>query len=372
MKIPAARVTIPDDDKPRIFADFEKVLSSGRLTLGPFTEQFERAYADMLGVNHAVAVNSGTSALEIIFRSIGVKGKTVIIPTNTFFATPAAAIHAGARVELVDIATHLMLDADALDGAINRDTAAVVVVHIGGYVHPDIRRIREVCEQRGVPLIEDAAHAQGSRLNGAFAGTFGLAAAFSFYPTKVITTSEGGLIATNDDRLAEEARTLRDQGKPNFSANVHTKLGYNWRMGELNAALGVHQLRRLPEFLSARRKAARTYREGVRGLPGIAQSDDVDSSDPNFYKYVVLLKHNQRRAELKAKLKRDFDISLSGEVYEIPCHLQPVFRGGNDISHSQLVRSEDLCSRHICLPVYSDMTEAETDYVLAGLRKILS
>src|SRR6266571_6636671 len=100
MKIPAARVTIPDDDKPRIFADFEKVLSSGRLTLGPFTEQFERAYADMLGVNHAVAVNSGTSALEIIFRSIGVKGKTVIIPTNTFFATPAAAIHAGARVEL--------------------------------------------------------------------------------------------------------------------------------------------------------------------------------------------------------------------------------------------------------------------------------
>ena len=115
MRVPAARVTIPEQDKPRIFADFEEVLRSGRLTLGPFTEQFEQAYASMIRVDHAIAVNSGTSALEIIFRSLGVAGRKVVIPTNTFFATPAAAIHAGARVVLVDVDYSLMLDASMLE-----------------------------------------------------------------------------------------------------------------------------------------------------------------------------------------------------------------------------------------------------------------
>ena len=372
MRVPAARVTIPEQDKPRIFADFEEVLRSGRLTLGPFTEQFEQAYASMIRVDHAIAVNSGTSALEIIFRSLGVAGRKVVIPTNTFFATPAAAIHAGARVVLVDVDYSLMLDASMLERIIDRDTAAIVVVHIGGYVHPEIGRIREISEKHDIPLIEDAAHAHGSQLNGDFAGTLGLAAAFSFYPTKVLTTGEGGMITTNDEKLAKDARILRDQGKANFNTNFHTKLGYNWRMGELNAALGIHQLKRLPEFLSCRRRTAKIYTNGLHSMPGVVQSGIVASSNPNFYKFVVVLKKDRSRSEIKQKLKSDFEISLSGEVYDIPCHLQPVFMDLESVSHGPLLQSEDLCSRHICLPMYSDMTEAEANYVLHALKAVLT
>src|SRR5205807_3909610 len=156
-----------------------------------------------------------------------------------------------------------------LERIIDRDTAAIVVVHIGGYVHPEIGMIREISEKHDIPLIEDAAHAHGSQLNGDFAGTLGLAAAFSFYPTKVLTTGEGGMITTNDEKLANDARILRDQGKANFNTNFHTKLGYNWRMGELNAALGIHQLKRLPEFLSCRRRTAKIYTNGLRSMPGM-------------------------------------------------------------------------------------------------------
>src|SRR5439155_14504813 len=157
-------------------------------------------------------------------------GKKVIVPTNTFFATPAAALHAGTKVTLVDVGKHLMMNPDQLEEAFDIDTGAVLVVHIGGYVHPEIDRIRDICSDRRVPLIEDAAHAQGSQFRGSRAGTFGEAAAFSFYPTKVMTSGEGGMITTNDRSIDKRARVFRDQGKAGFSANYHVELGYNWRM----------------------------------------------------------------------------------------------------------------------------------------------
>src|SRR5438445_7768769 len=310
-KIPPARVTIPEGDRAAILADFDKVLSSGRLTLGPFTEVLEREYAKLVGKKYAVAVNSGTSALEIIFRTIGVAGKTVVVPTNTFFATPAAVLHAGGRVMFADISDHLMLDVDSFEEREDNDIAAVVVVHIGGYVHPEIARLRELCDHRQLPLIEDAAHAQGSTLGGHVAGAFGLASAFSFYPTKVMTTGEGGMITTDEEELARKARVFRDQGKADFGANYHVELGYNWRMGELNAVLGIHQLRRLPEFLSIRRRMARIYRDGLETVPATTQLVAPSSSDPNFYKFVCFLRRGLSKAELKVALRSDYDISLS-------------------------------------------------------------
>src|SRR5439155_1864043 len=169
LNLPPARVTIPPGDIAGMLSDFEAILKSGRLTLGRFTEEFESVYADSINVDHAVAVNSGTSALEILLRCLNVSGRKVIVPTNTFFATPAAALHAGGRVELVDVGEHMMMDPDQLESAIDPTTAAVVVVHIGGYVHPEIHRIRDICADKHIPLVEDAAHAHGSRLGEDYA-----------------------------------------------------------------------------------------------------------------------------------------------------------------------------------------------------------
>src|SRR2546430_2327951 len=286
LKLPPARVTIPREDIPELLRNYRDILESGRLTLGPYTQEFELAWSKWLGRRYSVAVNSGTSALEIILRCLNVAGRTVLIPTNTFFATPAAALHAGAKVRFVDVVKHLMVDEVAVERALNSDIAALIVVHIGGYVHPEIRRLADMCSERGVPLVEDAAHAHGSSLGSNLAGTFSAASAFSFFPTKLMTTGEGGIIATDDEGIDQKARTLRDQGKARENANFHVELGYNWRMSELNAALGISQLRRLDGFIEHRRRAAERYLTGLRGVNGVIPMPGIAGLHPNYYKYV--------------------------------------------------------------------------------------
>ena len=338
--------------------------------MGPFTENFERAFGKLLGIREVVAVNSGTSALEIILRCIGVKGRTVIVPTNTFVATPAAAIHAGASVMFADTDSHLMLSRQDLEGLLDDNVGAVVIVHIGGFVHPEVNEIRRLCEDRNLPLVEDAAHAHGSRLGELLAGTFGVASAFSFYPTKLLTTGEGGAIATNDLELAEKARVLRDQGKAGFDRNYHVALGHNWRMGELNAALGLRQLNALPRFIHHRQSIAAVYDASLSDL-NLGQPMEVPrQSLPNYYKYVFFLRDGVNRAQLKARLKVEFDVALSGEVYEMPCHLQPVFQNLGIGGHRKLADSERLCAQHICLPIFSDMTAEEQQHVVHALQEM--
>src|SRR5438067_10104374 len=223
MRVPPARVTFPPEDRAEILARINDALVSGALTLGPNGRELEDQFAARHDVPHAVAVSSGTSALEIIFRALDVAGREVLVPANTFFATAAAAVHAGARVRFVDCDPLTMsFDLDDVAASIGPETAAIVAVHIGGLVSPAVPALAALCAQRGVSLVEDAAHAHGSALDNHPAGTFGVAAAFSFYPTKVVAGGEGGMIATNDASIADEARTYRDQGKGSFHANFHT------------------------------------------------------------------------------------------------------------------------------------------------------
>lgn len=214
----------------------------------------------MIGTSYAIAVNSGTSSLEISLRILGVKGKEVIVPTNTFFATPAAVLHAGGRVRFVDADPEsFSIDVERFPQVIGGETVGVIVVHIAGIVTPRMAEIEAICRERGLWLLEDAAHAHGCSYKGQMAGTFGRAASFSFYPTKVITSGEGGVIVTNDEKVYEEALIYRDQGKAGFLTNFHTRLGYNWRMSEPSAIIGLSQLARLDEFIAARNHIASIY-----------------------------------------------------------------------------------------------------------------
>ena len=371
MRVPAAKIQFNDADRQEIHGRIEEILQTGALTLGKYGKELEQRFASFTGASHCIAVNSGTSALEIVLRAWDVAGGSVVVPTNTFMATALAVWHAGADVVFADVAPDLSVDPDAVERAIDDRTRVVIVVHIGGAVSPSIERIRTLCRARGVRLLEDAAHAHGSSLGGQRAGTFGDAAGFSFYPTKIITSGEGGAITTNDGDLDARARVFRDQGKAGFFGNVHTELGYNWRMSEVHAAIGLTHLGRLEEFIAGRRRIAALYDRGLDDVPGVTALRLAPQVHSNYYKYVAFLEPGVDRPALKKRMKEEFDVGLSGEVYELPVHLQPVVEARQGPGRGRFPVSEDLCARQICLPLYPDMTEAEAQHVLTSLRKAL-
>jgi perosamine synthetase len=274
-------------------------------------------------------------------------------------------IAAGGRPRFVDCdPATLAVDPAAVEAAVGPDTAGLVVVHIAGVVTPAIAELQRICDAYGIFLFEDAAHAHGSSLRGQSAGTFGRAASFSFYPTKVMAGGEGGMVLTDDEQLADEARTYRDQGKAGFVTNVHTHLGYNWRLSEPHAAIALSQLGRLDEFIAHRRHVAALYDDALAGSPvrPLAIPEGVSS---NFYKYVAYLPEDVDRAVLKRVLRDEYGVALSGEVYELPLHRQPVFEPWAD--DEPLPGADQICARHVCLPVSAVLRDDQVTVVANAL-----
>jgi perosamine synthetase len=371
--VQAARIVFPAADREEIAAATAEILRTGALTLGPYTRQFEAAFAAAHSVQaaggaevpRAIAVSSGTAALEVILRATGVAGRDVIVPANTFFATAEAALRAGGRPVFADIdRATFALSPQTLAAALTPQTAAVMLVHIGGLITPHADELRRMCDERGIALIEDAAHAHGSACGGRPAGSFGTAAGFSFFPTKVITCGEGGMILTRSQELERDARIYRDQGKASASANHHVLHGYAWRISEQAAVTGLVHLRRLAEFIEHRRSVASRYDRLLAGLDGLEPLTEPAGCRGNYYKYIAVLPEGADRAGFRRRLAEEHDVRLAGEVYDLPLHRQPVFA---DISGPPLPVAEDLCARHICLPVHSDMTADEVDEVCAAV-----
>jgi dTDP-4-amino-4,6-dideoxygalactose transaminase len=368
----------PASDQAEIAAAVTEMLASGALTLGPYTRGFEAAFAAAhTGPRppspdgpHAVAVASGTAALTIALLALGVRGREVVVPANTFYATAAAVLQAGARPVFADVeAGTFALSAATAAAALTPRTAAIVTVHIGGLISPQIDELRALGNERGIALVEDAAHAHGATFDGRFAGSFGAAAAFSFYPTKVVTSGEGGMVLTGSEELAQEARIYRDQGKGAFSANHHVRLGSAWRMSELHAATGLVHLRRMEEFIARRRAVAARYDKALGDLDGIQPLAEPPGCRSNIYKYIALLPPGLDRARFKSELAQRFQVYLSGEVYDLPLHRQPVLA---EYAGPPLPVAEELAARHICLPVHSDMTDSEVDEVLTAVAAVQS
>jgi perosamine synthetase len=368
MRVAAQSYSFSPQDIAYITGEFRRLLEEHEfLTLGRYGEQFEQEFAQYHGAPHAVATNSGTGALEIILRTLNVAGKEVLVPTNTFAATAFAVIRAGARPVFADIRSDLTLDPADAARRITDQTAAVITVHIGGLISPATIEVSALCRSHNIPLVEDAAHAHGSTLDGKAAGAFGVAAAFSFFSTKVMTTGEGGMIVTTDERLAREARVLRDQAKIG-GGNYHESDGYNWRMPEVQAIMGLAQLRRLDEFIMRRQEIAAIYDRLLSGVPGLELLPVPARVRHNYYKYIAFV-HGVTPEELKVRLRRDYQITLGGYVYELPLHEQPVFRA---FYQESLPVAEELCRRHICPPIYPELTDAQAEFVGQTLRQEMS
>jgi perosamine synthetase len=370
MEIPSAKPFFSEEDIQSISQEVSDVLRSGRLILGPYTKKFEQAFRDYCGVSYAVAVSSCTAALEISLRYFNIRGKEVIVPTNTFIATSNAVLYAGGTLVLADIRPEtLCLDPADLRRRITPRTGGVIVVHIAGLPCPDIDEIRNICREHGLFLLEDAAHAHGATIGGRKTGSIGDAGCFSFYPTKVMTACTGGMITTNSSALAEYAVSLRHHGVGN-GLNHIINLGNDWLMSEIGAVLGHHQLDELESNLAKRNTIAARYIEALAGNSLAVGFSPPSGIRHSYYKYPVFLSPGVEKKILVRRLKDEYGIDI-GSVYDPPVHLHPVYQRLFAYPDGSFPNADKTLTHTCCLPMYVRMTPSETDYVITSFLHIL-
>lgn len=370
MQIPSTRPFFSKEDIELISDEVRSILRSGQLILGPYTQKLEQSFREYCGVRHAVAVSSCTAALEIALRYFDVRGKEVIVPTNTFIASSNAVIYSGGIPVLADIKSDtLCLDPTDFLKRITPETKGVIVVHIAGMPCPEIEEIREICREKHLFLLEDVAHANGASINGQKAGSLGDAGCFSFYPTKVMTTCTGGMITTNDSNLAEYAISLRHHGVGK-DLNDIVNLGNDWLMDEISALLGIYQLRALEANIKRRNEIARSYVDALISTEGVELFKVPSHIRHSYYKYPVLLSKIMDKRELVEKMKSEYGISL-GSVYDPLCHLQPVYQKLFGFHSGMFPTAEATLTKVVCLPMFQQMTNQEVDYVLQSVKRIL-
>jgi perosamine synthetase len=363
-------VQLLDDEIEEILELCQRSLRSGSLSAGPLVGDFERDFASNSRLPHALAVSSGSDALEAILRALPVVGRKVLVPTNTFAATAFAVMRAGAQPVLVDMDPMTLAPSpDQLERALDDhadEVAAFVLVHIGGFIGDATKELADLCSSRGIELVEDAAHAHGSVYRGDAPGTWGAAAAYSFFATKVMTSAEGGMVVTNREDVASFVRSYRDQGRDRNDPQINLTLGTNSRMSELHAAVGLVELRRLHAILATRRRIASWYDAMVGGLPGVVAVAPAEGCEPNYYKYILVFDTAEMKSDFRA-WARSQGLPLPSGVYDIPLHRQPVFGGIHD--GRPLPEAEDFCSRHIALPIGRTMEESDVEAVAAVVQE---
>lgn len=349
MVIPPFKVQFNDHETAYIMEHIEKVIKSGRLTLGTYTQQFEEAFCAFSDVTHAIAVNSGTSALEIVLRSLDITDKEVLVPVNTNFATAIAAMNAGGTVRFYD--GGLFPELEHIEKKTTRKTNVLIVVHIGGYITGEMERIVRYCRENDIILIEDASHAHGASLNGQKAGSFGLAGIFSLFPTKTITTCEGGVITTNSEEIYSLSMQYRDQGKRKTDG-LHVYHGNSWRMSELHAIVGLSMLQSGVKDIHQRLTIIKHYETLLTSCDHITFPKLSDHHIPAGYKCVAFVESMEIKRRLYDYLK-DKNIILAKGVYDIPLHRQPLF---NDMIDDTFPTADDFSKKHICLPLWKDIS----------------
>lgn len=371
INIPSAKVYIPNADILNILRLYKKILKNGQLAWGDYNRKFEEDFAKYIGVEYAVSANSGASALELILRAYGITDKEVIVPTNTNFATAAAVILAGGRPIFCDIDRYTLSPRiDQIKKHVNSKTAGLIVVHIGGIITPEINSIANFCKKMKMFFMEDASHAHSSLCNGKKAGSFSDFSAFSMFASKVITCGEGGVITTNSKNIRNLCVSLRNQGKEGDNNDVHYRLGSTYRITEFQAILGIYQLKRVVELRNRRQNIALFYNKELEKCKYIKPFQIPNGVISSYYKYIAWIDDSMNREALQYVLRESYNINLSGLVYKVPCHLQPVFK---DIvkPHSYFEEAEYFCNRHICIPISSAMSKEEATYVIDSLKKVL-
>ena len=362
MQIPVARPAIGQDEISAVTA----VLESGMLAAGEHVAEFEKKFADYCGTTHAVAINNGTAALHVALLAADIgAGDEVIVPSFSFIATASAVTMTGAKPIFVDVNEQTFgIDPSQVEASITPKTKAVIGVHLFGQPF-DVPGIRQICESHHLTLIEDAAQAHGATCNGEKSGGFGQLGCFSFYATKNMTTGEGGMVTTSDKVYNERLRLLINHGQS--EKYLHTRLGYNYRMTDVAAAIGLVQLRKLEKFNMRRRKNAEYYDThlSVKGLltPGVAPG-----MHHVYHQYVIRLTDEfpMKRADFIEYLKAK---GVGTAVhYPIPIHHQPVYARANEPDSCPIATR--LASSVLSIPIHPLLDQKELAYICDAINRV--
>ncbi len=357
------KLTVPEVGVEEIEA-VRAVLASGHLTQGPVAKQFEQTVADYVGVPFGVATSSCTTGLHLCLSALGVKaGQEVIVPDFTFPATANVVIQQGAIPVIVDVdPLTFTLDPDSLKAAITEKTAAIIPVHAFG-VCADMDAI---CDLAGpIPVIEDAACALGSTYRGRPAGSLGTMAAFSFHPRKVITTGEGGMVTLGDQELAEMVRLLSNHGGYRTELFFEfIEAGFNYRMSDINAAIGLVQMTKLNSILDRRKKLAEYYKLRLSENTYVSAQAIPEYAESTYQSFVVLLENQINRDDIVRALRlRGIEATLG--TYSL--HNQPVFKERYGYVSGQLPGGNDVYKRSLTLPLFPSMNESDVEEVCESL-----
>ncbi|MBL9125917.1 MAG: DegT/DnrJ/EryC1/StrS family aminotransferase [Planctomycetaceae bacterium] len=348
-------------------ADVEAVLEvvrSGRLALGPKTAEFERRMAEYCGVKHAIATNSGTAALHVLVIASGIgPGDEVLVPSFTFAASVNAILYERATPVFVDIEPDTYnLDPDDVARKITPRTKAIMAVDVFG--HPaEWDALQAVADKHGLPIIDDCCEALGAEYRGRKLGQFGVAGAFAFYPNKQMTTGEGGIIVTNDDRINELSRSLCNQGRGEKGEWLeHERLGYNYRLDEMSSALGVSQLKRLPEFLDKRENVARAYIERLRNCDWATPMPVRAHVRKSWFVFVITMAPGIDLARVQKYVAEKHGIPL--RRYFNPVHEQTYVARQFGSTVGPLPVTDAVSKRTLAIPFHNNLSLEEIEQVV--------
>ncbi len=363
-KIPVANPFFIGNEKKYV----DDCMESGWISsAGKYVELFETSFAQFCGVRHAVACCNGTVALHLALVALGVEpGDEVIVPTLTFVATPNAVTYCGARPIFVDSEPETWnLDPEQIEAKINGRTKGIVAVHL--YGHPaQTSKLKEIARRHNLFLLEDAAEAHGAMCDGKPVGSLGDVAAFSFYANKIIATGEGGMVVTDDDELAERLRLFRGQGVDPNRRYWHTVVGYNYRMMNLPAAIGLAQLEKIEQQLELRARIASSYRKRLREMPGIALQEEQAWARHVYWMFNVVLDQEiwQDRDAVMETLSK---CGIETRPIFYPAHSLPPYV--NSVGNETFPVAEKLSGNGISLPTWAGLTDDQIDYVCSALQQ---
>lgn len=355
---------------PAALAALERVLASGRLTQGPMVEQFEQSVAELCATRHAIAVTSATTALELALAALDIgPGREVLVADFTYPATGNAVLQRGATLRLIDVdPSTYCIDPDALAAAIDNGTSAVITVDVFG-LPADYQRIEPLLAERNIPLLCDAACALGGAVGARSCGGFGNLSAFSFHPRKSLTTGEGGMVTTDDDRLAARLRRLRNHGteRDGWRATF-LEPGFNFRMSELQAALGLTQVHDYPGVVEHRRALATALDARLGAIDGVTpQREPRDHRHP-YQSYVVTLADWIDRDAMIAKLAES-GVETTLGTYAM--HAEPAFRVRCGTKPGDLPESYRLMRQTLALPLHQRLDDGDMEFVATALSEAI-
>ncbi len=360
--IPSAEPNITEDDAKAAY----NAIKEGRLSSGSYVKKFEQEFANYIGTKFAIAVNSATSGLQLSLASLGIYDGEVITTPFTYAATSNVIVHQNAKPVFVDVdKTTYNIDPDKIEKAITKKTRAIMPIHYGGQCS-EMEEISEIASKHNLFVIEDAAPAIGATHKQRKAGTFGIISAFSFFPDKNLTTGEGGMVVTSDPELADKCEELRKNGAS--SRYHHTSIGWNFKMPDPNAALGLSQLKRIESIIATKNKIAKYYQASLEKINEIQPPIVKEYNRHTFMLYSILTKDLKQSEEIKNALA---DKGIESRINFPSVHLQPIYKQMFGFQSGSFPISENLSDRILGLPIFFSMKEEQQDQIVNVIREIV-